>query len=70
MVGFDGMNAHESSPAPTVFELNNAGGTSEQRIVFSPTHVVARLEPSTSLANDDGSSRNPLPAEGLDAQSL
>lgn len=68
--GVDRLNAHESSPAPTVFELNHACGTGKQRVVFASTHILARLEPGASLADDNGSSRDHLPAESFDSQSL
>ena len=68
--GVDRLDAHEPSPASTVFELNHACGTGKQRVVFASTHVLPRLEPGASLADDNGPSRNQLPAESFDSQSL
>lgn len=70
LAGTAGQDADKPSALTAVFEVDHARGASEQGVVFGPTHIQARFEPGTSLANDDGTARHQLSTESFDSQPL
>ena len=53
-----------------VEKLNPAADLGEQRIVLATTHIQARLNPRTALADDDRPTGNNLSPESLETQTL
>jgi len=53
-----------------VFKRDNAGDFGEQGVVSPNTYIFAGLEFGSALPNQNGSVRDQLAAETLDAQSL
>src|ERR1019366_6955286 len=66
----DGLDIDElAHPAP-IAELDDAADLRKQRVVLAPAHVLTRFDPRATLPDYDGTARNHLAAEHLDAQPL
>jgi hypothetical protein len=64
------IDAHHQALLVLVLEFHEAIGHSEQCVVASAPHVLARMEFRSSLANEDVSRCYSLPAEPLNTEKL
>src|SRR5581483_4782063 len=64
------LDADELAHAAAVFEFHHAGDFREQRVVFAPADIQARLDLGATLPHDDRAARHQLPAEHFYAEPL
>src|SRR5450631_3518213 len=64
------VHADEAPVAAFVFEFHDAGNQRKQGVVFALPHIHARLMLGPTLADQNRSRVDTLPAEPLDAQPL
>jgi len=65
-----GQDAHEATALAVVFELDNALGEGEERVVLPEPDVGARLPTCSVLAQDDLAAAHDLSAKALHAEAL
>ncbi|OFV96871.1 MAG: hypothetical protein A3F68_07905 [Acidobacteria bacterium RIFCSPLOWO2_12_FULL_54_10] len=64
------QNGYKLTKAAFFTELDEAGDFCEERIILAPAYIVARLNRRAALADQDGTCRNQLASEPLNAKAL
>ena len=64
------MNLNETSLLSAVLELDHPGNSGIEGVVFASSDVLARLEASSTLTDQDGSTAHRRTTEGLNAEAL
>ena len=64
------MDVNETSSLSAVLELDHPGNSGIEGVVFASSDVLARLEASSTLTDQDGATAHGRAAEGLDAKAL
>jgi hypothetical protein len=72
LLGFNrlGLDQDELSHRSLVDELNAPGDFGEESVVFAATYVESRLDPRSTLADDNCPTRDQLAAESFKAKPL
>ena len=66
----DLINADEFAHPAAISEFHHARHFGKQRVIFAPAYVRTGFDLRTALPHDDGTARNQLAAEDLDAKPL
>ena len=64
------MDVNETSSLSAVLELDHPGNSGIEGVVFASSDVLARLEASSTLTDQDGATAHRRATEGLDAEAL
>lgn len=67
---FRRFHVHEASQIAAIDEANHAVHLGKKRVVLAAPYVLARLQTSTALANDDRAAGNKLSTESLYSKPL
>ena len=68
--GYSCINPNKLSHAPAISEFDNARDLGKQSIIFACAHVFTSLHLGPALADNNGTARNELPGEYLNAEPL